>query len=267
MMPPMITGTDVMFWICAPLTVLGALGLVWFRKAVYAMLSMAATMILLAGLYASLNAPFLFVVQIIVYTGAILMLFLFVMMLVGIDTPDSLVETIRGQRVWAIVGGVGLAGLLITGVGYAAITSVGLEAANSAHGGNVQGIANLLFGRYVFAFEVTSALLITAAVGAMMLAHIPRLKPKAGQPEHAIARMKAYAQFGLHPGPKPGSGVFATSNSIATPSLLPDGSVAPESVSKVLADRGAILNAEELGRATARNYAAIEAVLDEENGA
>ena len=93
------------FWILAPIMVIAALGILFVRKAVHAALLLAVVMISLAVLYAVLEAPFLFAVQIIVYTGAILMLFLFVLMLVGVDASDSVVETIRGQRVLAIVAG------------------------------------------------------------------------------------------------------------------------------------------------------------------
>ena len=229
----------IVFWICAPLMVLGGLGLILFRKAVYSALSMALTMVCLAVLYASLDAPFLFAIQIIVYTGAILMLFLFVLMLVGVDTPDSIVETIKGQRIMSAIGALGLLGLMIFSIG-GAVTgpSAGLAGAEQAAGGNVQGIAQLLFGRYVWVFELTSALLITAAVGAMILAHAQRTKPKLGQREQADARMKAYADQGTHPGSLPNSGVFATSNSIATPALLPDGTDEPTSVNATLRGRG-----------------------------
>ena len=92
----------IAFWILAPIMVIAALGILFVRKAVHAALLLAVVMICLAVLYVVLEAPFLFAVQIIVYTGAILMLFLFVLMLVGVDASDSVVETIRGQRVLAI---------------------------------------------------------------------------------------------------------------------------------------------------------------------
>ena len=100
---PLVTGAEVTFWVVAPITILGALGLVLSRRAVYAALSVAVTMMGLAALYASLDAPFLAMVQIIVYTGAVLMMFLFVLMMVGITTPDSTVETLKGQRPLAIL--------------------------------------------------------------------------------------------------------------------------------------------------------------------
>src|SRR5512147_3285957 len=96
--------------------VAAALGILFVRKAVHAALLLAVVMISLAILYAVLEAPFLFAVQIIVYTGAILMLFLFVLMLVGVDASDSLVETIRGQRVAGALAGLGFAVLVLVAI-------------------------------------------------------------------------------------------------------------------------------------------------------
>ena len=225
------------FWILAPIMVLAALGLLFVRKAVHCALLLAAVMISLAILYAVQDAPFLFAVQIIVYTGAILMLFLFVVMLIGVDASDSVVETIPGQRIGAAIAGLAFGLLLIIGVLQAGIgTVVGLDQANK--GGNVQAIAHVLFSEYVYAFEVTSALLITAALGAMVLAHRERLFPKANQADQAKQRMRDYAESGKHPGNLPAPGTFARHNSVETPALLPDGTAAPTSVSRVLLARG-----------------------------
>jgi NADH:ubiquinone oxidoreductase subunit 6 (subunit J) len=227
----------IAFWILAPIMVLAALGILFVRKAVHAALLLAVVMISLAVLYAVLEAPFLFAVQIIVYTGAILMLFLFVLMLVGVDASDSRVETIRGQRALAWLVGLVFAVLLVVGLTQLTFgTAVGLEGAN--RGGNVEALANLLFSRYVFAFEVTSALLITAAVGAMVLTHRERTGAKRTQPEIAADRLRAYAETGAHLGPLPPPGVYARHNAVDTPALLPDGSPAAQSVSRVLAARG-----------------------------
>src|SRR3712207_7334119 len=157
--------------------VLAALGILVVRKAVHAALLLAVVMIGLAVLYLVQDAPFLFAVQIIVYAGAILMLFLFVVMLVGVDASDSLVETIRGQRLMAVVVGLLFGALVVVVIAQVSVgTIVGLTEANA--NGNVRGLAQLVFTRYVFAFEVTSALLITAAMGAMVLAHRERLTPR-----------------------------------------------------------------------------------------
>ena len=266
MLIPLVTGAEVTFWIGAPLAVLGALGFVFSRRAVYAALSMAVSMISLAVLYASLDAPFLAMTQIIVYTGAVMMMFLFVMMMVGVDTPDSAVETLKAQRPLAILAGIGLAALLIFAiVGSITQPAVTVVEANAQFGGNAQGLANLMFGRYIFVFELASALLITAAVGAMILAHRQRVTPKRDQRELAEERMADYATKGEHPGPLPNSGVYATTNSIAAPALLPDGSIAPKSISQTLLLRGAVIDPIPLAKVTDQTFAAIEAAVEEED--
>jgi NADH-quinone oxidoreductase subunit J len=229
----------IAFWVLAPVMVVAALGILFVRKAVHAALLLAVVMISLAVLYAVLEAPFLFAVQIIVYTGAILMLFLFVLMLVGVDASDSVVETIRGQRALAAVGGLGLGLILVLGVAQMSLgTVVGLDAASPD--GNIKGLADILFSRYVVAFEVTSALLITAALGAMVLAHRERLTPKPTQADIAARKVRAYAESGEHLGPLPPPGVFARHNAVDTPALLPDGTPAEVSVSRTLAARGVV---------------------------
>ena len=235
----------IAFWLLAPVIVLAALGILFVRKAVHAALLLAVVMISLAILYLVQGAPFLFAVQIIVYTGAILMLFLFVLMLVGVDASDSVVETIKGQRLMATLVGLGFAALLVFGIAQVSIgTVVGIDEANAE--GNVPGLAKLLFSRYVFAFELTSALLITAAIGAMVLAHRERLTPKPTQADLARQRMRDYAAHGKHPGPLPNPGVFARHNAVDTPALLPDGSPSELSVSRVLAARGNVASTAEM---------------------
>lgn len=263
---PLVTGTEVTFWIVGPLAVLGAIGLVTFRKAVYAALSMAVAMLSLAALYASLNAPFLAMVQIIVYTGAVLMMFLFVLMMVGVDKPDSAIETIKGQRVTALLFAVVLLGLLIFALSssFHGVSAGDLTQANAANGGNVQSVAVLVFGRYVFVFELLSAVLITAAIGAMVLAHHHRVQPRKGQRAQAADRMKAYAETGEHPGTLPNSGVFARNNAIGAAALLPDGSIAEKSVSQTLVRRGATVDTTEMVALAKQNFAAIEASARDE---
>jgi NADH-quinone oxidoreductase subunit J len=229
----------IAFWILAPVMIAAALGMVLARKAVHSALLLAVVMMSLAVLYAALDAPFLFAVQIIVYTGAILMLFLFVLMLVGVDSSDSIVETIKGQRLAAIVVGLLFGVTVAIGVAQTSVgVVVGLDEANAD--GNVPGIAVLLFSKYIFAFEATSALLITAAVGAMVLAHRERLTPKPTQRDLAEQRMRDWAEHGKPLGPLPTPGVYARHNAVDTPALLPDGSVAETSVSRVLRIRGNI---------------------------
>jgi NADH-quinone oxidoreductase subunit J len=223
------TGEAVTFWVLATLALIGALGVVMAANAVYCAMSLAMTMIVLAVFYMIEGALFLGVVQIVVYTGAVMMLFLFVLMLIGVDSAESLVETLRGQRVAAVVAGLAFGIVLIAGIGSAATQSyAGLTQANA--GGNVQGLAALIFSQYLWAFELTSALLITAAIGAMILAHRERFERRKTQREMSIERF----QPGGHPTPLPGPGVFARHNAVDTPARLPDGSPSRLSVPAVL---------------------------------
>ena len=172
---------SITFAICATLSVTGALGMLLSKRAVHSALFVALTMINLAVLYLQLSAPFLGMVQIIVYTGAVMMLFLFVLMIVGVDSSDSLTETLKGQRLTAIAVAIALGLLLTTSIGSAVIaTDTQLDTVLA--GGNVQAIANLMFSKYVLALEVTAALLVTAAVGAMVRSsyHADEQAQKAG---------------------------------------------------------------------------------------
>jgi NADH-quinone oxidoreductase subunit J len=233
------------FWILAVLAVAAAIAMICVRQAVHCALMLAIVMLSLALMYAMQGAPFLAAVQIIVYTGAVLMLFLFVMMLIGVSSADSLVETIRGQRLWAGIGGAAFLVLLIVGVGHAAIGTAAVPtAANST--GNLTGLATLIFTTYVFPFEATSALLITAALGAMVLAHRERAAPKPSQRE--IARRKV-ASGQVAPEPPPG--VYALHNAVDMPALLPDGSTTNRSVSRAVSQRDI-----DLGRDPQRSVAA-----------
>lgn len=269
---PMVTASQWAFWLLAPIMVLAALVMVFAKKPVHSALSLAVVMICLAVQYASQEAPFLFVVQIIVYTGAILMLFLFVVMLVGVDSTDSLKETLKGHKVAAIIAALAFLVLLILAVGNAVTTgvigtdqSIGLREANAAGGDNVKSIAELVFTKYVIVFEATSALLITAAVGTMVLAHGEADKKKS-QRERVTDRMAAYAEHGAHPGVRPNSGVYARTNQIGAPALLPDGTVAQDSISGTLATRGAIIDAGELKAPTHRAFNSISAARHEAQG-
>ncbi|WP_018601250.1 NADH-quinone oxidoreductase subunit J [Mycobacterium sp. 155] len=226
------TSEAVVFWILGTVAVAGAIGVVAAPKAVYSAVSLASTMIALAVLYVAQDALFLGVVQVVVYTGAVMMLFLFVLMLIGVDLSESMVETLRGQRVAALVAGLGFGILLIAGIGnVSTVGFTGLTQANS--GGNVEGLAALIFTRYLWAFELTSALLITAALGAMVLAHRERFERRKTQRELAIERFQA----GGRPTPLPNPGVYARHNAVDVPARLPDGSDAVLSVSAILPQR------------------------------
>ncbi len=255
------TGESVVFWFLAIVSVAAALGVILVRKAVYSALLLAVVMFSLAVFYAVNEAPFLAFVQVIVYTGAVLMLFLFVVMIVGVSSTDSMVETIRGQRVAAAVAGIAFIVLLLLGFGHATLApSTGLKEANG-QGGNVMGLAKLIFTKYIFAFEVTSALLITAALGAMVLAHRERLTPKPTQRQLSEARTKSDR---VSPLPPPGT--YARHNSVDMPALLPDGTVSELSVSPVIARRRGgthdDLHGEGPEAAVRRESATLKAVLE-----
>ncbi|GAA2157513.1 NADH-quinone oxidoreductase subunit J [Pedococcus bigeumensis] len=212
---------------------LGALGLIFAKKAVHAALGMALVMINLGIFYIAQEADFLGIIQIFVYTGAVMMLFLFVLMLVGVDSSDSLVETLKGQKWASALLALGLAALLFTAIGRAQFGPMKGLAGVNASTGNVSGVANLIFGKYVWVFEITSALLITAALGAMVLAHRERIGTKPSQRSWSERRVLENRNVAGLPAP----GVYARSNAVDTPALLPDGSPSALSVSRVLTAR------------------------------
>ncbi|MGH3280117.1 MAG: NADH-quinone oxidoreductase subunit J [Trebonia sp.] len=234
-----------MFWILAVLAVSAALAMILVQRVVHCALMLAVVMLSLAVMYAMQGAPFLAFVQVIVYTGAVLMLFLFVVMLIGITSSDSLTETIRGQRLWAGLAGIGFMVLLIVGIGHAAIgTAAPQTSANSS--GNLTGLAKLIFTTYVFPFEVTSALLITAALGAMVLAHRELTSPKPTQRE--VARRKIESG---QVAPEPPPGVYALHNAVDMPAMLPDGRTTDRSVSNAVVQRDVEIGRDPQGRITA----------------
>ncbi|MEU1128458.1 NADH-quinone oxidoreductase subunit J [Streptomyces sp. NPDC005900] len=228
-------GEAFQFWVLGTVAVIGALCTILMRKAVHSALCLAGTMIILAVFYLANGAYFLGIVQIVVYTGAIMMLFLFVVMLVGVTAADSLKETIKGQRWLALLCGLGFAVLLFAGIGNASVSEFnGLGKANS--GGNVEGLARLIFTKYVFAFEITGALLITATVGAMVLTHRERTERAKTQRERAEERVRA----GKHLPPLPAPGVYARHNAVDIAGLLPDGTPSELTVNRTLRERGQI---------------------------
>jgi len=240
------TAEAVGFWVLAPIAVLAALGLLFAKKAVHAALGMALVMCILGVFYIMQKADFLGIVQIFVYTGAVMMLFLFVLMLVGVDSSDSIVETIKGQRWASLLLVIGLAGILVFSLGRVVMDEQTVQAgmdklvSSNAETGNVTGLAELIFGQYVWIFEVTSALLITAALGAMVLAHRERLTPRITQAEWAAKRVRDNKNVAGLPAP----GVYARHNAVDTPALLPDGTPSDLSVSRVLVARDQVATAD-----------------------
>jgi len=235
-------GETFLFWIGSIVSILGALGLIFSKKIVHAALCLCIVMLCLAFFYMAQGAVFLGIVQIVVYTGAVMMLFLFVLMLIGIDSQESLSETIRGQR-WIAVPLVVAFGAVLLGVyAHANLPAfIGTDAANAKGGGNVPALGELLFSRYYWAFEVSSAVLITSAVGAMVLTHRERTVPRKTQRELSIERFERWGKGERIPlTGLPNPGVYAQHNAVDTPALLPDGTPSEVSVNATLRGRDTV---------------------------
>jgi NADH-quinone oxidoreductase subunit J len=157
------------FWPTAVISLLSALFVIITPNAVHAAIALVANFFTLAVFYVLLQADFLAAVQVIVYAGAIMVLFLFVIMLLGVDRMEDLRETIKAQRFLATTfsGALGIILVIVVRAAFQRSTFQGLDAANRA--GNVQGVGRLLFTGYLWPFEVTSLLLIIAAIAAMVV--------------------------------------------------------------------------------------------------
>jgi NADH-quinone oxidoreductase subunit J len=228
-------GETILFWCLAPLAVFGALSLLFAKKAVYSAVGVVTTMVCLALMYVMNEAPFLGVAQIVVYTGAIMMLFLFVIMMVGVAAEESLVETIKGQRPAAILlsaGAVILFSAVFLRASYPPAQSMALANADS----NPVGIAQIVFGDYVFTLEILGVLLTTAAVGALLMTHREKLIGKLTQKK----RVDLLVATGSRLTPMPNPGVYSRSNAMDVPALGPDGKPVEASVSRVLRVRGQV---------------------------
>ncbi|MFV0318569.1 MAG: NADH-quinone oxidoreductase subunit J [Microthrixaceae bacterium] len=156
----------------------GALGVVLLRNTVHNALSLVATLFGVAVLFIAQEAYFLAAVQVIVYAGAIVILFLFVIMLLGVDRAEALgVEPIAGQRIVGVIFGVAILGLSLVALlaGPEVVTGASSSvAAISADAPDVNQIGAVLFTDYVYAFEITAVLLTIAVVGAVVLARRPK---------------------------------------------------------------------------------------------
>lgn len=237
-------GETILFAVVAGVTVACGFGLLTAKRAVSAAVNMIGIMIGLAVLYIAGEAPFLGITQVVVYTGAVMTLVLFVVMLVGVG-GDEPVSTGSAATGW-IVGLFGL-GLVVALVGAVAGSAVpparGLDSGARA---TPAQLAVVLFGDHVVVMELTGLLLIIAAVGALALTHRERIRPRITQRTTAQAKMRAYAERGAHPGQKPMSGVFAATNTAAAPALDADGEAVEESVPRVLRVRGQSLELAEV---------------------
>ena len=165
-------GFLILFWVMAPICVGSAVAMLFMRNPIHSALLLVLNFFTIAVFFLMLGSSFLFVVQVIVYAGAIMVLFLFVIMLLGVDREESLRERIAGQRWVAIALGIGLVAEVATAVRL----GVGLSGASPAitstlnqGTGSVKALADVLFSSYFFPFEVTSVLLIVAAIGVMLL--------------------------------------------------------------------------------------------------
>jgi NADH-quinone oxidoreductase subunit J len=170
----------IVLGIGALLTLGGALGVVLVKHPVHAALLLVQTLFGVAVLFVAQGAHFLAAVQVIVYAGAVVVLFLFVIMLIGVDrTEDIRIEPLKGQRPLAlVVAAAGLAELLaIFWLQQDVVTAAEKGASN---GTNVEQVSAIVFTDYLFAFEITSVLLVIAVVGAVVLARRPARPSRSG---------------------------------------------------------------------------------------
>ncbi len=186
----------VLFWVMAPISVGSAIAMLLQRSAVYAALLLVVNFFTLGVFYLMLDAPFLFAVQIIVYAGAIMVLFLFVIMLLGVDRKESLIERLPAQRPLTVLFALLVAAEIFfavrLGVGFSGTGSPSF-AANG--GGSTQALAKVLFKNYFFPFEVTSVLLIVAAIAAIVMAG----RTARGEPSDPIAEEQLELEAGGAP--------------------------------------------------------------------
>ncbi|MCR2052996.1 NADH-quinone oxidoreductase subunit J [Actinomyces bowdenii] len=233
----MTTGEAVLFGVVALVTVACGLGVLTAKRAVSAAINMIGIMIGLAVLYIASEAPFLGMTQVVVYTGAVMTLVLFVIMLVGVGGEEPVAGTTSPlQRPLLIVMGMALVAVLV-----AVVVRTPLPAAAGLDDGRLAvppTIAEVLFGEHVVTMQLTALLLVIAAVGALALTHRQRIRAKRTQGEVAQDKMRAYAATGAHPGQKPMPGVYASTNSAAAPALDAAGRVVEDSVPRVLRARG-----------------------------
>jgi NADH-quinone oxidoreductase subunit J len=168
-------GSDaLLFYVFAGVTLIGALAVVSQKNPVYSVLSIVASFFGLAGLYVLLEAPFVAVAQIIIYAGAIMVLFLFTVMLLNAPREDA-AEWDRSHplyRPMAVRVGAVLAVLLAIELAWALSRTSGLSVgvAERPAASSIQEMGRVLFTDYMFAFEVTSILIIASMVGAVVLA-------------------------------------------------------------------------------------------------
>ncbi|MEI7593368.1 MAG: NADH-quinone oxidoreductase subunit J [Actinomycetes bacterium] len=176
------------FIVCAAIVLIGACGVVLSKHPVHSALSLVATLFGVAVLFLNENAQLLAVVQVIVYTGAIVVLILFVLMLLGVDTEDDLsVDPIVGQRALAYLAGFALLGSLLSVfiINRDALVTGrrSVSAALSGESSNIALLGRQIFTTWIFAFEITAGLLTVAVIGAVVMARRPSSYEPLPEPE------------------------------------------------------------------------------------
>ena len=258
--PTLGLGETILLGIVAVIMIACALCVLTAQRAVTAAVSMIGVMLGLATLYIANEAPFLGVTQVVVYTGAVMTLVMFVIMLVGVGGHEPILGA-KGTPVPVVL----LTGAAMVALLVALVWRSGIATVNGLGGGNnatPADLAQLLFSEHVVTMEITGTLLVVAAVGAMALTHRQRVKKAMSQADHEAARMRAYATKGIHPGQKPMPGVYASTNSAAAPALDASGQALTSSLPRPLVVRGQDLDlasaspeaaaAQRQGTATAR---------------
>ncbi|HEX2736592.1 MAG TPA: NADH-quinone oxidoreductase subunit J [Acidimicrobiia bacterium] len=180
--------TAVVFFVFAAIALAGAVGVVLARNPVHSALLLVVCLVSVGVFFLQQQAQLLFAVQIIVYASAIVVLFLFVIMLLGVDRQEQWAEPIRFQRPAAItLGVVILAEIILLGGGTWATGAHSTRGALERHGGNIRPVAQVLFTDFLWPFELTAALLVIAVVGAVVLAR------RSGQPVEFVDELEARA--------------------------------------------------------------------------
>jgi NADH-quinone oxidoreductase subunit J len=192
---------NVVFWVFAPLSVATAVGMIVVRNAVHAALFLVVNFFTIAVMYLLLDAPFLFAVQIVVYAGAIMVLFLFVIMLLGVDKEESLRDPIPYQRPAAVaLGAILLAEIFVLAgrtwaTGATSVRGSVRQRVDGQDLGNVQRVARILFTDFLWAFELTAVLLVIAVVGAVVLARRSGQRAQLDEHERAIEEQITEAEL------------------------------------------------------------------------
>ena len=219
------TGQTVFFWVTAVIMVALALGVLFCRTAVHSAICMVGVMLCLAMMYASQGAYFIGVVQVVVYTGAVMTLILFIIMMVGVAASDNYLRTRRFLRWGAICAGafgaIFVAVMLVKAYlpKFGQVPDMPTGSPQGTTDSNPVKIAMSLFTEHIYTMEVIGCLLIIAVVAAVSLTHGDRLHKLFKQPETAQARMEDYAKRGIHPGQQPAAGVYQTTNATDTPNI------------------------------------------------